>query len=132
MSRPELGGNMRSTWRLIAIVWAALAIFTPAVEANALDCTAILRDGKQVETHSSFLNWKSKYRLKLNLRAHSSFPHSTMRTFNWKMKRAKYMTWGTCIQVPIRYLSTQFVFQPETTMFEFHLNQILIPTVGCI
>lgn len=44
---------MRSTWRLIAIVWAALAIFTPAVEANALDCTAILRDGKQVETHIS-------------------------------------------------------------------------------
>lgn len=84
---------MRSTWRLIAIVWAASAIFTPAVEANALDCTAILRDGKQVETHISVgeteLLFKLEIEVPTQIKLESSFSISPFNYAHFQLENEK-------------------------------------------
>lgn len=56
---------MRSAYKAIAIVWAALSIFFPAIESDALDCTAILRDGKRTEAHLSVGQTELLYKLEI-------------------------------------------------------------------
>lgn len=56
---------MRWLKKTLIAVYTALLVFTPIAKANALECTAILRDGKQVETHLYLGQTELLYKLEI-------------------------------------------------------------------
>lgn len=68
---------MRLNWKISVAIWAVFLVFTPNSEAHALDCTAILREGRTVTTHivtgDTELLYKMEVEKSAQIELHSSF-----------------------------------------------------------